>query len=405
MNLKATFLIMFLLGLCLPAAFAQTGLLAELTASDGASGDQFGASVAIYGNTAVVGAPNATIGPNKGRGAAYIFQNSGSGWIQVAKLTSSDHYAGGFGASVAMNSNTIIVANPGNQSADVFVEPPSGWATATETAGLQYDSAGDSVAISTDGTMVVLGTQFGGTGEAYLFREPASGWASSSSPSVFFKPPKIGGCTGGAVSIFNDTVVTSSVNCQPFFTDSAYVYLIPKGTRQDVFPTAILGSGSFLLGDSTAINANTIILGDPLSQDVLVYVRPKGGWTTTNIPTARLSSSAGGNDTFMGRSAAFAGDFVVTGAPYYDVGQVEPGAVLGYKKPANGWADASQASVQVVGPLSENYCEFGGSISTSGGLVLVGAQFATVDRTSTRQGAAYLYGPKNTPVNVLAHRE
>ncbi len=46
---------------------------AELTASDGMPNDQFGTAVAISGNTAVAGAPSATIGSNIGQGAAYVF--------------------------------------------------------------------------------------------------------------------------------------------------------------------------------------------------------------------------------------------------------------------------------------------------------------------------------------------
>jgi uncharacterized protein (DUF2345 family) len=58
---------------------------AEITASDGTSGDDFGASVAMSGNTIVVGAPGQV-----GVGAAYVFTGSGTNWNQVAKLTPSD---------------------------------------------------------------------------------------------------------------------------------------------------------------------------------------------------------------------------------------------------------------------------------------------------------------------------
>src|SRR5206468_3735868 len=66
----------------------------ELTASDGASGDpfgdQFGSSVAVSGGTAIVGAPTRTVFGNPERGAAYIFVQSGTTWIQQAELTASD---------------------------------------------------------------------------------------------------------------------------------------------------------------------------------------------------------------------------------------------------------------------------------------------------------------------------
>ena len=67
--------------------------LAELTASDGTSNDQFGFSAAVSGTTVVVGAPYASVGNNQAQGAAYIFVKPESGWenmTQVAKLTASD---------------------------------------------------------------------------------------------------------------------------------------------------------------------------------------------------------------------------------------------------------------------------------------------------------------------------
>ena len=57
-----------------------------LTASDGAAHDNFGYSVAVSGSTAVVGA----YGKNSSTGAAYVFMRSGSTWTQQAKLTASD---------------------------------------------------------------------------------------------------------------------------------------------------------------------------------------------------------------------------------------------------------------------------------------------------------------------------
>jgi hypothetical protein len=54
----------------------------ELTASDGVSGDSFGISVALSGDTAVIGAYYKTIGSNRAQGAAYVFVRSGNVWTQ-----------------------------------------------------------------------------------------------------------------------------------------------------------------------------------------------------------------------------------------------------------------------------------------------------------------------------------
>ncbi len=67
---------------------------AELTASDGVSGDEFGFSVAVSGSTIVVGAPYRAIGSNSKQGAAYVFVQSGGTWSEQAELTALDSGAG-----------------------------------------------------------------------------------------------------------------------------------------------------------------------------------------------------------------------------------------------------------------------------------------------------------------------
>ncbi|MGO9109494.1 MAG: G1 family glutamic endopeptidase [Thermoguttaceae bacterium] len=87
---------------------------AKLTASDGLAQDWFGQSVSISGNTVVVGAYGATVGGNNLQGAAYVFTEPTLGWsgnlTQSVKLTASDGAAGNyFGVSVAVSGNTVVV--------------------------------------------------------------------------------------------------------------------------------------------------------------------------------------------------------------------------------------------------------------------------------------------------------
>ncbi len=90
---------------------------ATLTASGGAAGDGFGSSVAINGDTIVVGAPDSTVGLNAGQGRAYVFVKPIAGWsgtrTQTATLVASGGAAGdGFGSSVAIDGDTILVGAP-----------------------------------------------------------------------------------------------------------------------------------------------------------------------------------------------------------------------------------------------------------------------------------------------------
>jgi hypothetical protein len=166
---------------------------AKLTASDGAADDLFGSSVAISGDTVVVGAPN----DDSSRGSAYVFVKPGTGgWInsnETAKLTASDGQSADlFGSvrGVAISGDTVVVGalndasgtSVNQGSAYVFVKPASGgWANATETAkltasdGMGNDQFGQSVSIS--GDTVVVGAaadDSNGQGSAYVFGQPSA---------------------------------------------------------------------------------------------------------------------------------------------------------------------------------------------------------------------------------------
>ena len=89
----------------------------KLTASDAARVDLFGYAVALSGDTALVGAPgNDDAGSDSG--SAYVFVRSGTSWIQQAKLTASDAATRDiFGISVALSGDTALVGAGGNDDA------------------------------------------------------------------------------------------------------------------------------------------------------------------------------------------------------------------------------------------------------------------------------------------------
>jgi FG-GAP repeat len=118
--------------------FVQTGttwtLETELTADGLDAGEaypKFGWSVSVSGDTAIVGAPANTTSPNGvGTGAAYVFVRSGTTWTQVAELSASDEATGDdFGSSVAVDGGTVIVGSPNHHAgaAYVFVQSGTTW--------------------------------------------------------------------------------------------------------------------------------------------------------------------------------------------------------------------------------------------------------------------------------------
>jgi hypothetical protein len=95
----------------------QWNPIALLTASDQADDDAFGRSVSISGDYVIIGAPSADSG-SKDRGQAYIYKNDGAGnWMETVILKTSDESEKNFfGHSVAASGSHVIVAAPGSNS-------------------------------------------------------------------------------------------------------------------------------------------------------------------------------------------------------------------------------------------------------------------------------------------------
>jgi hypothetical protein len=167
----------------------------KLTASDGGLFDNFGASVALDGNTLVVGANGATVDGNAAQGAVYVFTQSNGTWTQTQKLTATDGAAyDNFGLSVALKGSIILVgspraaigANSGQGALYVFTESNGTWSQTqklTASDGTANDSFGESVAL--DGSTALIGadgsTVGGNTyqGKAYLFTESGGNWSQA----------------------------------------------------------------------------------------------------------------------------------------------------------------------------------------------------------------------------------
>ena len=214
-------------------------LTATLTTEGAESGDEFGSSVAIDGNTVVVGASG-----DDGRsgteatdfvGSAFVFVKPNStGWVStstaaklIAETRGNQDY---FGRSVAIDGDTIVVGADGQEtntgSAYVFTKPGTGWANGTETArltasdGAMNDRFGYSVAV--DGDTVVVGAygNGGSRGSAYVFTKPASGWDDGTEAAQITASDRATNDRfGSSVAIDGDTIVVGAEN-----NDAAYVF-------------------------------------------------------------------------------------------------------------------------------------------------------------------------------------
>jgi hypothetical protein len=387
-----------------PAAWQE---LAQLTASDG---PQTFESVAIDGNTLVVGAPNETIGGNVNQGAAYVFVKPPSGWsnmTQVAKLTASDGTANAdFGGSVAISGGTIVIGAIGAVryprhnvgAAYVFIEPQNGWSNTTETAELKrpHDSATGGHfgnAVATDGTTIAVGnSDYIGAGSVLVFVKPSTGWktgmmyqalltAHTDETSIGF---------GNALALSGGTLVVGA----PYGTlvdvggpGEAFVYVEPptgwvSGT-QTAKLTASNAQKNAYFGWAVAITNSTIAIGAPQVQwehgtpgpgGVYVFIEPTNGWADMT-ETAELRASDGQKGDFMGGSVALNGSAETLWAGASGRNSVQ-GAVYVFVKPTNGWTTTSMFNTEIPSPGPPS---FGAAVSVSGDTeVLLGDTIAFV---------------------------
>ena len=192
-----------------------------LTASDGMAGDQFGYSVAIDGDTLVVGAYG--VGDNGfNSGSAYVFTRTGTIWTEQAKLTASDGAERDrFGWSVAIDVNTIVVGAWGDDdngersgSAYVFTRSGTTWSQQTKLTasdGAARDQFGGSVAIAGD-TIVVGAHQDdengNRSGSAYVFTRTETTWTQQAKLTA--SDGAADDIFGISVAIAGDTIVAGA---------------------------------------------------------------------------------------------------------------------------------------------------------------------------------------------------
>ena len=403
-----------------PVTVDPTVQLGKLSATDGVTGDWLGYSIAVSGSTIVIGAPQDTVGSNTYQGAAYVFTEGKNGWTnqpQTAKLTASDgaqyNY---FGESVSIDGSTIVVGAmdaainsvPGVGAAYVFVEPGTGWANGNETAKLTASDGGLNdffgYSVSISGSTVVVGEPHGTVnsnwdqGAAYVFVEPADGWAAMTETAKLTSNGSEGDQFGQAVSINGSTIAVGAPYVEvggKFTQGAAYVFTEPAGGWVDMTPTAELtvasGPGGEYFGYSVATSGSVVVAGAPGANSfagaAYVFVEGASGWANMT-QTGALTSSVGIADDALGNSVAISGTTIVAGAYHALIGaDTWGGATYMYVMPGGGWANMTQSSRLVISH-GNSYQEFGSAVGIAGQTVAVGAY-----GFGSYTGAGYVFGP------------
>jgi nucleoside-specific outer membrane channel protein Tsx len=350
---------------------------AELTAADGAAGDDFGDSVAIAGSTAVVGAPF----HNSDAGAAYVFTQSGSTWSQQAELTAADGAAGDdFGASVAIAGSSAVVGAYGSNSsagaAYVFVRSGGSWspqAGLSAADGAAGDDFGHSVAIAGSTAMVGAYGSNSSAGAAYVFALPSQ--QAELTASAFADEFGYSVAISGATAVVGARVKTLG----GYESAAAYIFVRSGSTWSEQARLTNPGCGG-LFGWSVAISGATVVVGAP-GGAACVFVRSGSSWSEQ----ATLDDPGGAASDGFGDSVAISGFMVVVGAPGSNS---STGAAYVFVRSGTSWSRQAQLTA-ADGAAGD---DFGSSVAISGSTAVVGA-----DGSNSQAGAAYVFtGPGGT---------
>jgi len=294
----------------------------KLTSSDPAAGDRFGESVAISGNTALVGAyRDDDKGTNSG--SAYLFDVTTGN--QIAKLTASDTDAGDFfGSSVALSGNTALVGaflddDGGNRSGSAYlfdVTTGNQIAKLTASDADAGDSFGWSVAISGNTALVGAfgdGGEGNRSGSAYLFdvatgNQIAKLNASDAAAHDFF---------GRSVAISGNTALVGAYGNDDGGDESGSAYLFDVTTGNQIAKlNASDAAARDWFGRSVAISGNTALVGASGDDDGGSY--PAGSAylfdVTTGNQIAKLTASDADEYDRFGWSVAISGNTALIGA-------------------------------------------------------------------------------------------
>ncbi len=327
---------------------------AYLKASDTKAGDQFGWSVAVSedGRTVVVGAPGVlwTFPPPSTifyGGQAYVFVKGDSGvWTQQAILHGDFQQVGSFGWSVAVSGNTIVVGAPGEYgtagTAYIFLGTGGQWTSWKVLASnaTYWDQFGWSVAVS--GNTVVVGSWniYSHHGAVYVFvPSPLGGWTQQNFLyGSTVEAPTVGTYYdefGYSVAVSGDTVVigapldssqatgingnANDTSTGTLFSGAAYVFVCAAGQcLQQAYLKASNTTGYSQFGRSVAISRDTVVVGAAnessnafYSGAAYLFGRTGSAWSQQAV----LKPPVVVEEAEFGASVSVSGNVVVVGAP------------------------------------------------------------------------------------------
>lgn len=377
----------------------------------------FGWSVDLSasGTTAVVGAPFT----DGNVGAAYVFVNGGTGWVQQAELTASDRSARDlFGDEVAISDDgsAVVLGAPGKTvagklnagAAYVFTRSRSVWAQRAELVGKpsgRGNNFGSSVAISAAGNRVGIGAPSRSVsghrlaGAAYAFTRRGDGWSQSG--FVTSSTPGANQYFGSSVAVSDSLLLVGAPGDYTTGADAVFVFdrsggsYVPQATL-----TAPTGRSNEEFGAAMDLSRSTLVVGAPFHVAAAggqgtAYVFSRSGRTGVWTERAELAASDGGATDEFGTAVAIGNGTVVVGTPYHDAGpNLAYGGAYVFGVVANAWVQTAEFNGEPDN--GRRGTNFANSVAVSGALILVSEPDISSNGVSGA-GVVDVFGPTVIP--------
>ncbi len=329
---------------------------ARLFASDGEPSDWFGYSVAIDGDVAAVGSVFAA-GRSAASGAAYIFRRDVNGqWTQEARLIAPDgEQDDRFGHSIAVAGDTVIVGCPQDTGRDyqsgsayVYQRDVSGQWLMTQRLiaddGEAYDLFGTSVGYT--GDWIAIGSpqdgEFGyGTGSAYVFGR-AGGQSFTQLAKLLSGSAEEGDYFGTSAATSGTSIIIGAPSDDDRGSNAgaAYVFVYSGGAwSEQAKLLADDGSAIDQFGIAVAIDDRTAVVGAYWEGDLgsnsgaaYAFINDGGAWSQQQ----KLLAADGADGDWFGQSVAVSGDKALVGSPNDDDGGNGSGSAYLYERAGAG---------------------------------------------------------------------
>jgi FG-GAP repeat len=350
-----------------------------------AANDFFGISESISGNFAIIGANLDNIGSNIDQGSASIYKYDGSNWVFFKKLIDATGQASDeFGWSVSISGDYAVVgarvddigANINQGSVSVYKFDGTDWVfmqRLTDPIGLSIDEFGSSVSIS--GNYIAVGATNGNAGSSVdfgtvsIFKFDGVNW-------VFMqKISDVTGATGDefgyAVSIsgnqlivgapFDDVGVNADQGSASFFRYNGTNWVLVQKI------TNALGTSGDLFGRSVSVVSNYAVIGEPSNGVGIGNIYRYNGINWALMQSLTEASSGG----FANR-VAVSENYILIGASSELVGvNASQGAAYLYIRVGGMW----QKVQRITDPVGTANANFGLSVAIDGSIkrFLIGA--------------------------------